>query len=201
MPTTFPEDRFDDLPAVTGRVGAHRAEQPRLHPGPLLLWSVVATVVLVVAGVFGTMLMTGRISLTPGPESVAGGPAPVSPVVDPTYPVLVLNATPQRGLAAQTREIILEAGWATDAVVDGDAGTEDFAVTTVYYPADGDEAAARGLADVIGGAEVALSTSYQPADDPATADVDESAAPQLVVVRDWTTRPRWSDLRRRVSAA
>lgn len=182
MPTTFPKDRFDDLPAETARVGAHRAEQPRLRPGLILLWSAIATVVLVVGGVFGTMLMTGRINLTPGPESVAVGPGPVAPVVDPTYPVLVLNATPQRGLAAQIREIILEAGWATDAVVDGDAGTEDFAVTTVYYPNEGDEAAARGLADVIGGAEVALSTSYQPADDPATADVDESATPQLVVV-------------------
>lgn len=182
MPTTFPKDRFDDLPAVTGRVGAHRAEQPRLRPGPILLWSLVATAVLVVAGVFGTMLMTGRISLTPAPESVAEGPVPIAPVVDPSYPVLVLNATPQRGLAAQTRERILEAGWSADAVVDGDAGTQDFAVTTVYYPADEDEAAARGLADVIGGADVALSTSYQPADDPSTEDVDESRAPQLVVV-------------------
>lgn len=182
MPTTFPKDRFDDLPAVNGRVGAHRAEQPRLRPGPILLWSAVATVVLVVAGVLGTMLMTGRISLAPAPGSVAVGPAPVAPVADPSYPVLVLNATPQRGLATDTREVILEAGWAADAVVDGDAGTQDFAVTTVYYPTEADEAAARGLADVIGGAEVALSTSYQPADDPATADVDESATPQLVVV-------------------
>ena len=182
MPTTFPKDRFDDLPAVTGRVGAHRAEQPRLRPGPVLLWSVLATIVLVVAGVSGTMLMTGRIRLTPAPEAMAEGAGPIAPVVDPSYPVLVLNATPQRGLAAQMRERILEAGWAADAVVDGDAGTQDFAVTTVYYPTEADEAAARGVADVIGGAEVAMSTSYQPADDPATTDVDESLTPQLVVV-------------------
>ena len=131
MPTTFPKDRFDDLPAVTGRVGAHRAEQPRLRPGPVLLWSVLATIVLVVAGVSGTMLMTGRIRLTPAPEAMAEGAGPIAPVVDPSYPVLVLNATPQRGLAAQMRERILEAGWEADAVVDGDDGTQELAVPTV----------------------------------------------------------------------
>ena len=34
MPKTEPtKDRFDDLPADRGRVGAHRAENPRIRGG------------------------------------------------------------------------------------------------------------------------------------------------------------------------
>ena len=43
MPKTSPtKDRFDDLPADRGRVGAHRAENPRIRGGLVLLWSVIA---------------------------------------------------------------------------------------------------------------------------------------------------------------
>ncbi|MEL4382973.1 LytR C-terminal domain-containing protein, partial [Shewanella algae] len=57
----------------------------------------------------------------------------------------------------------------------------DFATTTVYYRGPEDQEAARGLADAIGGAEIAQSDFLQPTDDPNTSG-DESAEKRLVVV-------------------
>lgn len=181
--TTYPKDRFDDLPADVARIGVHRAENPRMRVGVIVMWSAIATIVLVAVGVFGTLLATGRIPLggDEGPAPVADAPA-VEPVVDTSYSVLVLNATGEPGLAGATSDTIIAAGWSAEDIIAGEAGSEDFPTTTVYYPTAADEAAARGLAEAIGGAEVALNDSYQPTDDPETADVDESAANQLVVV-------------------
>lgn len=161
--TTFPKDRFDDLPAEIGRVGAHRAENPRMRGWLVLLWAVIATIVLIAVGIFGTLLASGRIELFPTPEPTVT-PAPViTPVVDPTIGVLILNATPEQGLATQMKDVVVAAGWAEDNVNAGEAGSTDFEKTTIYYLAAEDEAAALGLAEVIGGAEVQQSDVYQPA--------------------------------------
>ncbi|QEW03821.1 LytR C-terminal domain-containing protein [Microbacterium lushaniae] len=178
--TTYPRDRFDDLAPSTGRVGAHRAENPRMRGGMVFLWAAVATVVLVAAGIFGSLVMSGRISLAPEPVPTTEPVPVVEPVVDTTFPVLVLNATPQEGLATQVREDVIAAGWSADAVTAGAAGATDFPTTTVYYAIEDDEAAALGLAETIGGAEIALSDQYLPPDDPETEDDD--ARRQLTVV-------------------
>ena len=150
----------------------------------VLLWAVLATIVLVAVGIFGTLIASGRVVLfpTPAPSSTPV-PEEVAAVVDTSYSVIVLNATPEEGLATRTKDVIVAAGWAPDTVHPSDAGSTDFAQTTVYYAFPEDEAAARGLAnEVLGGAEVAQSDVYQPLDDPNTADVDESQTKQLVVV-------------------
>lgn len=177
--TTYPKDRFDDLPADTGRVGAHRAENPRIRAGVVVFWSFVSIIVLVAVGIFGTLVYTGRISLFPEaePTSAAAPAEEVAPVVDTTYPVLILNATPQRGLANSTRDAVIGAGWTAEAVSAGEAGSQDFATTTVFFTAAEDEGAARGLAEVIGGAAVELSDAY-----PGAVDADGVAAKQLTIV-------------------
>jgi len=184
----YPTDRFDDLPDDTsGRVGAHRAENPRMRAGIVLLWAAVATVVLIGLGILGTLLATGQIVTATPTASVAV--TEVEGVVDTSFPVLVLNATTQDGLAGSTRDQIIAAGWAENDVTDGEAGSQDFAYTTVFYSDPADEAAARGLADdVLGGARIELSDAYASVDDASTDDVDESQTRQLVVVigADWT---------------
>jgi hypothetical protein len=179
-----PRDRFDDLPVDgSGRIGAHRAENPRMRGGIVVLWSAVAVLVLAALGIFGTMIATGRITLFPSPTPTTTAVATVAPQLDTTYQVVVLNATDQAGLAGAVRDQLLAAGWTEAAVTAGNAGETDFETTTVYYPIEADESAARGLADLIGAPRVALDASYpQPVDDPDTADVDESLAKQLVVV-------------------
>lgn len=181
MPTTtYPKDRFDELPADTARVGAHRAENPRLRPGVVLFWAAVAVLVLVAAGIFGTLLVTGRVALFPATESgapAAEAPVAADPVIDTSYPVLILNATPERGLANSVRDTVVDAGWSEDVVDAGEAGAEDFAATTIYYLAPEDEGAARGLAEAIGGAAVEMSDAY-----PGPATADGAPGKQLTIV-------------------
>ena len=149
----------------------------------VFLWAVLATIVLVGVGIFGTLIASGRIVLVPEATPTPAAVETVAPVVDTSYSVIVLNATPEQGLAIQTKDLIVGAGWPEDSVTASGAGTTDFAETTVYYAFPEDEAAALGMAEtVLGGATVAQSDQYQPADDPATADVDESTTKQLVVV-------------------
>lgn len=132
----------------------------------VLLWAALATIVLVAVGIFGTLLASGRVVLFPTPTPTIA-PAPVvTPVVDTSIPVLVLNATPESGLATQLKDVITAAGWPIDSVNAGDAGSQDFAETTVYYAFPEDEAAALGLAQVIGGAQTAQTDLYQNPENP-----------------------------------
>jgi LytR cell envelope-related transcriptional attenuator len=127
------------------------------------LWAVLTTIVLIGIGIFGTLLASGRIELAPDPEPVVVPEQTVEAVVDTSYEVVILNATPEDGLATQMKDVVVEAGWPVDSVLASEAGSNDFPETTVYYLNPEDEAAAAGLAGVIGGAKVAQSDTYQPA--------------------------------------
>ncbi|GAA1546782.1 hypothetical protein HD600_000492 [Microbacterium ginsengiterrae] len=167
-------DRFDDVPRTSGRVGAHRAEAPGMNGWIVLLWSFVAALVLIVAGIFVALLMMGRITLFPAAEdAVVPTPEPTG-VVDTTYSVLILNATPEEGLDVQLRESLINAQWPDDLITYGAAGQQDFPDTTVYYVSEADELAAIGLAGLIGGAQVEQSDFY--------ADPNNPDQRQLVVV-------------------
>ncbi len=160
--TSYPRDRFDDLPDAD-RVGAHRAENPRLRGWVVLLWAALATIVLIAVGIFGTLLASGRIEIFPTPVPTVAPSAQVTPVVDTSYQVVILNATPEQGLATQMKDVVVAAGWPDGSVLPSDASADDFPETTVYYLAAEDQAAAAGLAGVIGGARVEQSEVYQPA--------------------------------------
>lgn len=148
----------------------------------VFLWAAVATVVLVAVGIFATLIASGRVTLFPTPEPEPTPVVTAEPVTDTSYPVIVLNATPVEGLATTVKDELVAAGWSADTVTAGQAGSQDFPTTTVYYAFPDDEGAARGLAGVIGGADVAQTDRYQPVDDAATPDEDESQAKQLAVV-------------------
>ncbi|MBS1907263.1 MAG: LytR C-terminal domain-containing protein [Actinobacteria bacterium] len=155
-------DRFDAIPHAQGRVGAHRAENPGMRGWFVLLWAAVATAVLIAVGIFAAMLAMGKISF----DSAAPTPMPsvtataTTPPLDASYAVLVLNATGATGLAATTRDTIVNAGFAGSAVATGDANTQDFAVTTVYYKTEADKPAAQALAALLGAKDVAQSDTY-----------------------------------------
>jgi hypothetical protein len=155
-------------------VGAHRAEAPGMNGWVVLLWSFVAALVLIIGGIFGSLVVMGRITLFP--EAVPSAtPAPVETgVVDTAYSVMILNATPDEGLDEQMRELLINTGWAADIVFASDSASEDFSTTTVYYIDAEDELAAIGLAGLIGGAEVQQSDFY--------ADQNSTDQKQLTVV-------------------
>jgi len=126
----------------------------------VLLWSFVAALVLIIAGIFGALAVMGRIELFPDAAPSAVATPEETGVIDPTYSVLILNATPDNGLDDQMRDTLINAGWAADTVLASDSESDDFATTTVYYVSAEDEEAAMGLAGVIGGAEVQQSDYY-----------------------------------------
>ncbi|WP_246533560.1 LytR C-terminal domain-containing protein [Microbacterium flavescens] len=130
----------------------------------VLLWAALATIVLVAVGIFGTLLAAGRIELFPTPEPTTQPTVQVTPVLDTTFQVAILNATPERGLATQLKDVVVAAGWPAAQVLPSDASRDDFPETTVFYLDAEDEAAAAGLAEAIGGARIEQSEAYQPAD-------------------------------------
>lgn len=165
--TSYPRDRFDDPPADSDRVGAHRSENPHLRGWIVLLWAIVATVVLVAAGIFGSLVVSGRVTLFPTATPViTPSQTPTIPArIDTSYTVLVLNATGVGGQGAPVKNVIVAAGWSPDNVLVSDA-TAPFKTTTVYYAQPEDAPAAAGLAKAIGGAAIAENSQYQPAGDP-----------------------------------
>ncbi|WP_375082292.1 LytR C-terminal domain-containing protein [Microbacterium sp. CR_7] len=167
-------DRFDDVPRTSGRVGAHRAEAPGMNGWIVLLWSFVAALVLIIGGIFGSLVVMGRISLFPEAVPTAMPSPEETGVVDTTYSVLILNATADEGLDDQMRDTLINSGWSADVVFASDSTSQDFSTTTVYYVADEDELAAIGLAGVIGGADVQQSDFY--------ADMNDTDQKQLTVV-------------------
>ncbi len=140
----------------------------------VLLWAVVAALVLLVVGIFVALVVMGRIVLFPTPEaSVAPVPEDTG-IVDTSYSVMILNATPDDGLDDQMREELITAGYNADLVFAVDGASDDFADTTVYYVDEADADAATGLAGLIGGAVVEQSDYY--------AAMNDTGQAQLTVV-------------------
>jgi len=163
-----PRDRFDDIPPSPHRVGAHRAENPRVRGWTTFLWALAATVVLVAVGIVGSLIVQGKISLFPEPVPTVAPTPTVEPVIDTSYSVLILNGTPEAGLATQAKDTLLTQGWTESLVTASNAANREFPVTTVYYPVAEAEAAARGLAGLLGATAVELDPDYPLPGTPAT---------------------------------
>ncbi|GAT73966.1 hypothetical protein MHM582_2465 [Microbacterium sp. HM58-2] len=140
----------------------------------VLLWSFVAALVLIIGGIFGSLVVMGRITLFPEAVPTAAPAPEQTGVVDTAYSVMILNATAEEGLDEQFREQLITAGWVPETVYASDSSSQDFATTTVFYVAEEDELAAIGLADLLGGAEVRQSDAY--------ADLNTTDGKQLTVV-------------------
>ena len=105
-----------------------------MHGWFVLLWAAVATAVLVAVGIFGAMVAMDKISFGPAPGPTASRTAkPTKPALDTSYAVFVLNGTTATGLAASTRDTVVNAGIPSAAVAAADADKQDFVTTTVYY--------------------------------------------------------------------
>lgn len=126
----------------------------------VLLWSFVAALLLIIGGIFASLVVMERITLFPDAGSSATPAPEETGVVDVSYAVMILNATPEEGLDTQVRDTLLNSGWSADSVFATSSDSEDFDTTTVYYVADEDEAAAIGLARLLDGAAVQQSDFY-----------------------------------------
>jgi hypothetical protein len=111
------------------------------------VWPSLVALLGTVAVVGGLLLFFGRdvggsgtVTAASTDPAVAGEgtPAPTEsatpePPVDVKAPVVVLNGSSSRGLAARTGEALTAAGW-TVAATDNYNG--DLAATTIFYPAE-----------------------------------------------------------------
>lgn len=155
---SYARDRFDDVPRDRNRVGAHRAENPRLRMGVVLLWAALAAVLLFVVGVVGMLALQQRQS-APAPQS-SSDIAQTAGNVDTTYTVLVLNASGDDTRGGEIEQKLRDAGWAEGDILPVTADEQGFETTTVFYVDDADREAAVGLAQLVGAREVQQDGTY-----------------------------------------
>ena len=169
MPTTFPPDRFDQLPRDLQRVGAHRAPGAGNRRLVVFGWSALATGLLVAAGVLALAAFTDSINIDLPFESgpaIAPSDTPVetvAPLLDPAVPITVLNGTTTNGLANQVGDFLVAQGWggAADGIGSRASATDDaIKETTIYYGDPVNEAAARALVVTLGVGSLSLSNTY-----------------------------------------
>lgn len=157
-PHALPRDRFDELPH-SSRVGAHRVTGRPRRFWAYFLTALIAIVALTVAGIL-VLNFSDRSFF----RSDQAGPAPthverVTPQIDPSATVVVLNGTPTPNLAAGVDHVITQNQWGTILFSD-DAATNDVAISAVFYSSPEDEAAAAGLAAKLGGVSTYQTDDY-----------------------------------------
>ncbi len=180
MTSPYPRDDFDAVdPPRDGRRGAHRAAPPRSHGfvAPLVVAAVVA-----VAGVAGYAALdlggaaVAASSAAPSADAqAAGAPADGAPAdaaagsgdapsepapapaaeVDRSTPVVVLNGTGTKGLAATTAATVEAAGWTVSSTGNASSAQRSAHTSTVVlYPSADLEAGATALAGTVAGEAV-----------------------------------------------
>lgn len=160
MASSYPPDRFDEIPSDLKRVGAHRAPPRRGSDWVRLAWAAVAVVILVALGVTVLFISSGRIDLGawlgPQPNPVpSASQAAVNAEIDPALSVTVLNGTGTDGLADQVGTRLAESGWSVGTRTN--ASDREIQETVVYYADDADLGAALALSLEVGDAPTVLS--------------------------------------------
>jgi hypothetical protein len=166
MPTSYPKDRFDDLPHHPDRVGAHRAPVKRGRRWIGFWWALAATALLITLGAVGLALLNNRLDITlPGIDAIAESTAPTAepvptaePTTDPNASVTVLNGTAAAGVARSVGDLLIESGWTVAATSNADS--EDIVTTIVYYADPTQEGAARGVSALLPGSDIALADTF-----------------------------------------
>jgi hypothetical protein len=170
---TFPTDQFDNLPDSLDRVGAHRGPKVKGRGWIAFAWAVLATVVLVGAGLFVLQVLNGSVNFGSNPGDVAGStstptstPTPViTPITDPTtiksrkITITVLNGTATSGLQTQASAKLKAAHWKVTST--SLASTTSFKKTVVYYSDKANQDVALGVAEALGFKTVQLTDAYQ----------------------------------------
>lgn len=164
MAHNYPKDRFDAVPDDLQRVGAHRAPRKRGRGWIWVAWSALACVILIGAGVVGLFAINGTLSFNDGAgrtatPTVTATPTPtITPIVDPDLHITVLNGTTLDGAAGSVAATLDAAGWKN--VTTANASDTSITKTVVYYSDAAHEPAARGVAQSLPGATIALTQAY-----------------------------------------
>ncbi|HET8956998.1 MAG TPA: LytR C-terminal domain-containing protein [Microcella sp.] len=169
----FPPDRFDEVPAATGRVGAHRAPRTRAAALRLIGVSALVTGLIVAGGLVALAVIDDRLQLDipaltgPPPDEPAEPAAPeVTPITDPAeaslpegFTITILDGTDSVGRGPQAQEALDARGWPVGTVTQ--TAESDITETVVYYATPELEGVARGMVELLGGvADIELSDAF-----------------------------------------
>lgn len=169
---SYPRDQFDELPDHLLRVGAHRGLAAKGQRLMAFGWALLATVVLVVGGIYGLSRIDDSYSFelpfaggeTDAPETPTTPEVEVTPVTDPStivdraIDITVLNGTTTAGLQTNAATVLQEAQWTVGLAAN--ASANDVAETVVYYSNAENEDVALGVVLALGIGEIRLSDAF-----------------------------------------
>lgn len=155
----YPEDRFDRTPR-SGRVGAHRVTARPRHFWQYLIVALLAFALLTTVGVIVVQSFGG----SSGPIGTSEEPRPTqtdAPAeLDPTATVAVLDGTQTPDLGMNVDQTITAEGWG-QILFSEKLAEPDVEISAVFYRDPADEAAARGLAEKLGGVSTYVTEDYE----------------------------------------
>jgi hypothetical protein len=186
----FEPDRFDEIPAELGRVGAHRAPRRRGGTAIAVAWAALASGVLVVAGLWGLSLISDRVTFEiPGFDTAEPTPTPtetptptptVDPITDPAlaelpagFTITILNGAGVDGLGAAARDLLTAPGWPVGTVTS--AAQDDLTETVVFYSDPALEGVALGMTVLLGTGDIEFSDAFPGAPITITLGADFAA--------------------------
>lgn len=168
-------DRFDDIPADLGRVGAHRATRRKGGVAIAVAWAALATIVLIVGSLWALSLITDRVSFEiPGFDTAEPMPTPtetpspepvIDPITDPAlaelpagFTITILNGAGVDGLGTAASDLLTVSGWPVGTVTS--AGEDDLTETVVFYSDPALEAVALGMVELLGAGVIEFSDAF-----------------------------------------
>lgn len=153
------QDRFDKL-GKAPRVGVHRISGRVRRGWRYLIVGLVASAVLIAAGIIGLKFIDYRGTESTAPRASEGSAEEkVVPKLDPEATIVILNGNPTLNLAAGLDEAITANQWGKILFSDN-ADSRDVPISAVFYSDVADLAAAEGLADKLGGVSTYESQNY-----------------------------------------
>ncbi|MFZ2964175.1 MAG: LytR C-terminal domain-containing protein [Rhodoglobus sp.] len=163
---SYPKDQFDQLPRDLERIGAHRGPKRRGRGWIAFAWAALATLVLIVAGLFGLNRFMGiDVGLPIFDAAPTATPTPTAaptadPVTDPAtidaargIKITILNATGTSGVQTTVGDQLAAAGWPVSSRIVAAEPVDD---TFVYYSDPLNEDVARGVVLALGLGEIRL---------------------------------------------
>ncbi|MGV1033848.1 MAG: LytR C-terminal domain-containing protein [Microbacteriaceae bacterium] len=157
MAEKFLPDRFDELPSHPARVGAHRAGPAKYRRLKYVGWSLLAVVVLSAVGIGSVVAIDNGIFSSADDASSVLNPT-VTPTIDPSVPITVLNGTPTDTLDESVADELTQAGFTIGSSTNADK--QDVRQSIVYYSSAQYQAVAQGVANALGISTVKQSTSF-----------------------------------------
>lgn len=176
MAEKFPTDRFDQLPERPERVGVHRAQPRKFHRLKYVGWSALAVVILAGIGIGGLVVIDNGIFNAS--DDTAQILASVTPTIDPTVPITILNGTPTGDLDDEAAAALKSVGFTVAS--NTNASQDTIQTSTVYYSDSSFLPVAQAVANALGISTLKQSTQFSDIGSDVTVVIGADFVPAAV---------------------